>query len=122
MKISVIMAVNLGYYDVGFTHSASDPEERFINAVDSFINQKFKDAELIIVSDGCRKAENLYWSNYSYNPSIKYKYLDKQATFSGVPRNVGLSMADGEIICYLDHDDAFGPNHLQIINDNFKNE
>ena len=28
-------------------------------------------------------------------------------------------MAKGEIICYLDHDDAFGPNHLQIINDNF---
>jgi hypothetical protein len=28
-------------------------------------------------------------------------------------------MAKGEIICYLDHDDMFGNDHLKIISDNF---
>ena len=113
------MAVHLGYYDVGFTHSASDPTIRFRNAIESFRKQTFKDAELIIVSDGCKIAEAIYEDSYSHDLSIKFKYLEKQPIFSGVPRNVGIEMAEGDIICYLDHDDAFGPNHLQIINDNF---
>jgi glycosyltransferase involved in cell wall biosynthesis len=122
MRISVIMAVNLGYYDVGFTHSASDPTIRFRHAVESFRKQHFKDAELLIVSDGCKVSEAIYYDSYFGDPSMRFRYIDKQEVFSGVPRNTGLLMAKGDIICYLDHDDAFGPNHLQIINDNFDTE
>lgn len=119
MRISIIMAVHLGYYEVAVTHSASDPTIRFRYAVESFRKQNFKDAELIIVSDGCNIAEGIYYDSYFDDHAIRFKYVDKQPTFSGIPRNIGLEMAKGEIICYLDHDDAFGQNHLQIINDNF---
>ena len=119
MRISVVMAVNLGYYDVGFTHSASDSEKRFINAVNSFLNQSLKGSELIIISDGCEKAEKIYGEMFTRCLNVRFRGIDKQPIFSGTPRNMGIQTATGDVICYLDHDDAFGPNHLQIIHDNF---
>jgi len=124
MRISVIMPVNLGYYDViengqVVIKSASDPEHKFRRAINSFIIQSFKDAELIIVVDGCWIAANIYLTGYSQIPNIRYKWLDKQVQYAGIVRQTGIEMATGEIICYLDHDDMFGRNHLSIINENF---
>jgi glycosyltransferase involved in cell wall biosynthesis len=126
MRISVIMPVCLSPYasipetdDQVVISSAPEPEIKFIRAVKSFINQSFKDAELIIVADGDRRAEEIYIPYWSHIYSIRFKYIEKQALYSGVVRQTGIEMAAGKIICYLDHDDMFGPDHLQIINDNF---
>jgi glycosyltransferase involved in cell wall biosynthesis len=129
MRISVIMPVNLSPYasipetiEQSVINSASDPETKFMRAVDSFINQTFKDAELIIVADGCRIAERIYLEYYRHLSYIRFKYIDKQTLYSGVVRQTGIEMAVGEIICYLDHDDMFGKEHLAIINENFDTE
>lgn len=120
MRISVIMPVYLGEYTTwGDNQGASNPIEKFVRAVNSFLAQSFKDAELIIISDGCKDAEDIYQLNWKQTPSIRFKALDKQSDFSGVVRQTGIEMAQGEIICYLDHDDKFGENHLQVISDNF---
>ena len=119
MRFSVIMPVHLGQYQFGSFKCASNPEDKFIRAVDSFINQSFQDAELIIVSDGCKKSEEIYNNKYLDLLNITFKYLDKQPMFSGIIRQTGLDMAVGDIICYLDHDDMFGKEHLAIINNNF---
>lgn len=120
------MPVNLNPYasipetnDQIVINSAPDPEIKFMRAVDSFINQTFKDAELIIVSDGNKRAEEIYLEYYKHLPSIRFKYIEKQVLYSGIVRQTGIELAKGEIICYLDHDDMFGKNHLKIINDNF---
>lgn len=126
MRISVIMPVCLSPYasipeqpDQDIITSAPNPEIKFIRAVKSFLNQTFKDAELIIISDGNRRAEEIYIPYWSHIPSIRFKYIKKQTLYSGVVRQTGIEMAKGKIICYLDHDDMFGPDHLQIINKNF---
>ena len=113
------MAVSLARYENAITSSASHPEYRFIQAVKSFLAQSFKDAELIIISDGDKMAEDIWAHQWVANPSIKFKYIAKQSQFSGVVRNTGLAMAEGDVICYLDHDDCFGPTHLKVISDNF---
>jgi glycosyltransferase involved in cell wall biosynthesis len=51
--------------------------------------------------------------------NIKFRYIDRQETFSGKVRQAGLELAKGDIICYLDHDDMFGKDHLAIINEHF---
>jgi glycosyltransferase involved in cell wall biosynthesis len=119
MKISVIMPVHLSPYYFGSFRSASEPEVRYIRAISSFLDQSFKDAELIIVADGCRKAEEIYYELFQEEPNILFKYIDKQINFSGVVRQTGIDLAMGEIICYLDHDDKFGVNHLAIIDECF---
>lgn len=120
MRFSVIMPVYLESYQTSSIKSASNPEYKFVRAVDSFLKQSFTDAELIIVADGCKKARLLYlkkFINGCYN--IRFKYIDKQPMFSGVVRQTGIEMAKGDVICYLDSDDYFGRLHLEIINSNF---
>jgi len=117
-KISVIMPVNLGYYK----SSATYPEYKFMRSVNSFLAQSFKNAELIIISDGCKKAEMIYMENYIQQPSVRFEYIEKQILFSGVIRQTGIDMAEGEIICYLDHDDLFGKEHLATINKYFNTD
>jgi len=43
-------------------------------------------------------------------------------TFSGGVRDIGLKIATGDIICYLDNDDVFGAEHLQTISEQFTND
>ena len=49
MKISVIMA---SFLQMGHK---TNQDIKFVRAVKSFLNQTYKDKELIIVSDGCQK-------------------------------------------------------------------
>lgn len=118
MKFSVIMPVCLESYP----NCANDRENKFIRAVNSFIQQIFTDAELIIISDGSKRVEEIYQSSFALFQNIKFIYLDKQPLFSGRVRQAGLEIAEGEIICYLDSDDAFGANHLAIINEDFNTD
>jgi glycosyltransferase involved in cell wall biosynthesis len=116
MRISVIMASYLEEYSTGKHKSATNREFKFRRAVDSFLKQTFKDAELIIVSDGCQKTSKITREEYSKNPQIQLVELNKQPLFSGTVRQNGLRVAKGEIICYLDSDDILGENHLAVIN------
>lgn len=116
MRISVIMASYLEEYSTGKHKSATNREFKFRRAVDSFLKQTFKDAELIIVSDGCQKTSLITKQEYLKYPQIRLVEIDKQPLFSGKVRQNGLRVAKGKIICYLDSDDMLGENHLSIIN------
>lgn len=119
MRMSVIMPVYLGKYEFLIHRSASDPENKFRRAINSFLQQTFDDAELIIVSDGCDASKAIYLSEFSDEHQIRFTQIPKQPLYGGMTRQTGVDMAIGDIICYLDHDDMFGNNHLRIINDNF---
>jgi hypothetical protein len=121
-KNFTIMASNLGEYSGG----AKNRKERFIKAVDSFLNNTYKEKELIIVSDGCEDTIQLYENKYLNIPEIKCLKISKQNLFSGEVRNTGIKYIkskanDGDFVCYLDTDDTFGKNHIKIIADNFIN-
>lgn len=113
--ISVIMPSYLMPYE----GCASNRREKFRRAVDSFLNQSFRHIALIIVSDGCDITNEIYSKEYSHYPNIKLIKLSKQTLFSGAVRQAGIDRAHGNIICYLDSDDYFEPDHLQAINDKF---
>jgi glycosyltransferase involved in cell wall biosynthesis len=112
MKISVIMPSYLEQYSYGVHKSASNREIKFRRAVDSFLAQTYTNRELIVISDGCLKTVEIIASEYNAHVSTG---LIKMPLFSGVPRQRGLEMATGDLICYLDTDDQFGTKHLQII-------
>jgi len=79
-------------------------------AIKSVLKQTFKNFELIVINDGgdenLLKIINSIWDN-----RIVYIYI-KHCGLSGA-LNVGLNIARGEYIAYLDDDDIYYPHHLQ---------
>ena len=119
-KISVIMPSYLGYY----ARCANNRDAKILRAIKSVVAQNYENWELIIIADGCEKTVKIVNDYLSGNPNEKiigYK-ISKNKTWAGVPRNTGISLATGEIICYLDIDDYLGENHLKFIAENFIND
>lgn len=117
-KVSVIMASYLGEYP----GRATNPEQKFIRAVKSFLTQTYKNKELIIVSDGCDVTERLYEFNFKQFDNIKFIKIPKQEIYSGECRNKGIEIAIGDIITYLDNDDVLGKKHLEVIMEQFSHD
>ena len=106
----------LGFYK----NAARDRDKKIKRAIASVIMQSHEDWELIVVADGCEKTSAILEPYvYDYLPKIRLIQVPKQQNWSGAVRNAGIFKADGEIICYLDIDDYFGSNHLQLLNKNF---
>lgn len=131
MKISIIMQSYLGEYP----GSRSDSDKKFLRAVQSFIDQTDKNSELIIVSDGCEITHKLYYKHFKSDDRIKYVYVDKDTPnmyegsdekyYRGLPRQVGRSVATGEITAYMDSDDVILENfvlHLKYFWNRHPNE
>jgi len=96
---------------VSIIMATKDREKIISNAINSVINQTYKNWELIIVNDGGTNLENTL-SNYS-DPRIKYINLDENKGKSHA-NNVAIKKSSGEIIAYLDDDDRWYENHLEI--------
>jgi len=82
-------------------------------AVESVINQSFKDWELIIVDDG--STDNTQKVVESYNDSSIF-YIYKENKERSAARNKGIELSRGEYICFLDSDDYFLNNRLELLN------
>lgn len=129
MKISVIMQSYLGDYP----GARSNPKYKFVRAVNSFLLQKHPDKELVIVSDGCEDTKALYESCFSSFSNIKFAYVgrgnlprtyetrDNKKYFRGLPREIGRTLADGEIITYMDSDDIILPSRLTALDSAWSN-
>lgn len=122
-KISVIMPSYLGEY----SGSRKNPIAKFHRAVSSFLQNTYTNSELVIVSDGCQITHEEYLNNYRGNSRIKYAFIDRDEEkimysksdgenyYRGSPRRIGVSLADGQLITYLDSDDYFTNSALETI-------
>lgn len=118
VKVSVIMQVNLEAYP----GSRSNAVDKFIRAIESFRNQAYPLSELVIVSDGCNKAYQLYMKNYKNESNIRFVYFDRTDSpkmyeeigdgkyFRGFARGIGVAAATGSLITYMDSDDYLMPD------------
>jgi len=85
--------------------------EKYIKeAIDSVINQTYKNWELIIVNDGSK--DNTEEIIKSYNDKrIKYFYQENKGVSAA--RNKALEVAKGKYITFLDSDDYLPPNSIK---------
>ena len=81
-------------------------------AIDSVLGQTFEDFELLIVDDGSTdNTGDFIKENYTDN-RIHYFYQENQGqTYA---RNKALGHSSGEYICFLDSDDYWPENKLEI--------
>ncbi len=86
--------------------------EQFLEiALESVLDQTYQDFELIIVNDG--SIDNTSDLIQSYDDKrIKYLYQPNNGVASA--RNLGLNFSKGEYIAFLDSDDRWNPQKLQI--------
>lgn len=72
-------------------------------AVDSVLNQTFRDFEIIIVNDG--SPEDMSYFLEKYEQHVVYKYKENGGPASA--RNLGIDIAKGKYIAFLDSDDLW---------------
>ncbi len=84
-------------------------------AIDSVLKQTYQSIELVIIENGSNDLE-AWLLNYEFGDDsrvINYYYselFDRCAA-----GNLGLKEAKGEYLCFLDDDDLFYPQHLQLL-------
>ena len=82
-------------------------------AVDSVFNQSYKEWELIIVDDGSNDSSASLIETYkTQSTRIKTFYQDHQS--SSAARNNGIKNSKGDIITFIDSDDEYKENHLEL--------
>ena len=98
------------------TYKRAHNIERAINSV---LNQTYQDFELIVVDDNdpeteYRKDMMKIMNKYKNNEKVKYLMHEKNKN-GAAARNTGIKEAKGEYITFLDDDDYFMPNRLEIL-------
>lgn len=77
----------------------------------SLAEQSFSDFEVILVADDQQDYQPLA---SSFNLSIRYLRTQHPRSGPSAARNLGLDAAKGEYVCYLDADDCFSDNRLEL--------
>ena len=82
-------------------------------SIGSVIKQSYQGWELVVVDDG--STDNTQDVVKSFNdPRIKYVYQNNSERSAA--RNKGIDYASGTWICFLDSDDEYLPEHLEVLN------
>ena len=80
--------------------------------IDSVLQQTFCDYEMIIVNDGSKDDTLAVVENLR---DERVRVISQENQGVSVARNTGISAAKGEYVCFLDADDEFMPNHLEVL-------
>ena len=91
-------------------------EKYLKRTLDSVFNQTYQDFEVIVVNDGC--------TDKSMNIAKKYKakIINNQRVGVSEARNIGAKQATGEYLLFLDSDDYWDKDLLEMINKNLENK
>lgn len=88
-----------------------------IRAIQSVINQTYRNWFLYIVGDKCPVLEHIMETlrtNQQFDERIRFwNFQDNNGAGGAVPRNYALYLAQNEWIAYLDDDNTWEPDHLQ---------
>jgi glycosyltransferase involved in cell wall biosynthesis len=82
-------------------------------AVQSVLNQTFSDFEIFVIDDG--STDNTKEVLAQFESDSRFKYIFQENAQESAARNHGLRLAQGKYACFLDSDDYFLPNHLEIL-------
>jgi glycosyltransferase involved in cell wall biosynthesis len=81
-------------------------------AIDSVLAQSFEDFELVVVVDGA-DADTLSTLRAQTDPRLHY-IVNPTAVGGGEARNIGVRRARGQWVAFLDDDDEWLPEKLEV--------
>lgn len=88
--------------------------EKFIeHTINSVLNQSYPNFEYILVDDcSTDNSADIILRMAKEHPEIKYHKLEENSG-AGFARNIGIKMAEGQYIAFLDSDDCWKPDKLE---------
>lgn len=86
-----------------------------IRVIRSVKEQTYKNIEIIVINDAGKEVSDIV-NFFSEELNIVYIRYGQNRKHAGA-RNVALRVARGDIICYLDDDDVFLPDHVERVVD-----
>jgi GT2 family glycosyltransferase len=95
--------------------AAYNRSEAFRPTIDSILAQTVEDWTFIVVSDGSTDDTDDVVRSYD-DPRIRLIRVPAHGHPSE-PRNIGVAAATAPYIAYIDHDDLWEPEHLQVLLD-----
>lgn len=101
--------------------SRTNAGDKLIRCINSFLAQNYSNCELIIIADGCTQTKSIYNQYYKDYVSVRMAYIEQETSvmysksenktfYRGYPRQIGMDMASGDVITYIDSDDYLMPD------------
>jgi glycosyltransferase involved in cell wall biosynthesis len=81
-------------------------------AIQSVLNQTFREYEYLIIGDGCTDDSAEVVASFA-DARLLWHNLPENSGNQSIPNNKGIELARGEYIAYLGHDDLWHPTHLE---------
>jgi len=89
--------------------------ERYLSqCIDSILGQTLQDFELLLVDDGSTDRSGKILAEYAEKDD-RLRVLRQDNQYAGAARNNGLRHATGKYLLFLDSDDFFVPNMLELV-------
>ena len=90
-------------------------ENTIIRALESVVKQTFTDYEVILVDDSSTDSSHSIVDNYmKKHKHVSFKHYCQKNTGPSEARNLGISKSDADYIAFLDSDDSWVENKLEI--------
>lgn len=84
-----------------------------VAALESLERQSFRNFETIVVDDGSSSTE--LRKLLKFRAKYKFTVLSQSNLGQSAARNLGIANSTGNYICFLDQDDFFYPNHVELL-------
>ncbi len=90
-------------------------EEHINEAIESVLNQTYKNLELIIINDGSNDNTSKILEVYKNKDSRITVITNSEASGGpALPRNIGMKFSNGSFLAFIDHDDIWHHKKLEI--------
>lgn len=89
-------------------------EKYLRETLDCVCNQTLRNIEIICVDDGSTDGSLSILEEYAAR-DVRFRILQQKNQYAGVARNNGMAVAKGKYLSFLDADDLFEPDMLQIM-------
>ncbi len=113
----LLLTVNKPKISVIQTIRSELPSETHLDSIISLINQTYSNWELIIVNDG-GVLSNLFGNEKILKNKNKIKIINSGKIGRANALNLGIKIACGEYISYLDADNYYDEHFLEVMSDN----
>lgn len=105
MKEDVLVSIIIPVYNV---------RPYLTEALDSAINQTYNNIEIIIIDDGSTDGSEIVCDEYKKQDK-RIQIIHQENKGLSAARNIGLRMATGEYVVFMDSDDAYSLDFVSIM-------